>query len=393
MKRLTDLGTWRQWVLRALGWCHCGLLYLLYYGLLLWIFQGGGALPLGLWRGLLALLPLALADVGALLCRKLWQFSLLSLALCGLTWLLLSHPAAIAPLALVCLLRGKNSLSEDPVDSALDRPLLPAAALFLAPFLYSAVMGEPWLQKASLVWAAVYLLLWAGWHGFRTIDQYLSLNRDRAGVPAKRIVRTSGLALLGMLVLAGALLLPALVTEEGVFRIDPQTREVTVQAQAQTPEMPAAMERPEWLDQLGQGSSFQFPPFLNYLLWALTGGLAGAALLYGAYCLLRTFRSSFVDHRDVVQYLRGPQEKPEEAPRRKRQRPRLWDRSPNAQVRRKYRRAVLQASKEPPPVWAAPREIEEGAGLRDAQLHQLYEKARYSREGCTLQESRSLKRQ
>src|SRR5699024_8811818 len=149
-----------------------------------------------------------------------------------------------------------------------------------------------------------YLLLWAGWHGFRTIDQYLSLNRDRAGVPAKRIVRTSGLALLGMLVLAGALLLPALVTEEGVFRIDPQTREVTVQAQVQTPETPAAMERPQWLDQLGQGSSFQFPPFLNYLLWALTGGLAGAALLYGAYCLLRTFRSSFVDHRDVVQYLR-----------------------------------------------------------------------------------------
>lgn len=48
MKRLTDLGTWRKWVLRALGWCHCGLLYLLYYGLLLWIFQGGGALPLGL---------------------------------------------------------------------------------------------------------------------------------------------------------------------------------------------------------------------------------------------------------------------------------------------------------------------------------------------------------
>ena len=51
----------------GLGWCHCGLLYLLYYGLLLWIFQGGGALPLGLWRGLLALLPLALADVGAAL--------------------------------------------------------------------------------------------------------------------------------------------------------------------------------------------------------------------------------------------------------------------------------------------------------------------------------------
>ena len=254
MKRLTDLGTWRQWVLRALGWCHCGLLYLLYYGLLLWIFQGGGALPLGLWRGLLALLPLALADVGALLCRKLWQFSLLSLALCGLTWLLLGHPAAIAPLALVCLLRGKNNLSEDPVDSALDRPLLPAAALFLAPFLYSAVMGEPWLQKASLVWAAVYLLLWAGWHGFRTIDQYLSLNRDRAGVPAKRIVRTSGLALLGMLVLAGALLLPALVTEEGVFRI-PRPGRSRCRLRSKPPKRPPPWSGPSGWTSWGRGAA------------------------------------------------------------------------------------------------------------------------------------------
>ena len=31
-------------------------------------------------------------------------------------------------------------------------------------------------------------------------------------------------------------------------------------------------------------------------------------------------------------------------------------------------------------------------GLEDSQLHRLYEKARYSQEGCTSQESRSLKR-
>lgn len=82
----------------------------------------------------------------------------------------------------------------------------------------------------------------------------------------------------------------------------------------------------------------------------------------------------------------------EEAPSQRRARPALWDRSPNAQVRRKYRRTVLRLSKEAPPSWAAPQEIEERAGLGDSRLHQLYERARYSREGVTSQESRSLKR-
>ena len=72
--------------------------------------------------------------------------------------------------------------------------------------------------------------------------------------------------------------------------------------------------------------------------------------------------------------------------------PAVWDRSPNAQVRRKYRRAVLRSAKEAPPQWASPQEIETRAGLEDSQLHRLYEKARYSQEGCTSQESRSLKR-
>ena len=52
----------------------------------------------------------------------------------------------------------------------------------------------------------------------------------------------------------------------------------------------------------------------------------------------------------------------EEAPSQRRARPALWDRSPNAQVRRKYRRTVLRLSKEAPPSWAAPQEIEERAG-------------------------------
>ena len=52
----------------------------------------------------------------------------------------------------------------------------------------------------------------------------------------------------------------------------------------------------------------------------------------------------------------------------------------------------MRSAKEAPPQWASPQEIETRAGLEDSQLHRLYEKARYSQEGCTSQESRSLKR-
>ena len=41
--------------------------------------------------------------------------------------------------------------------------------------------------------------------------------------------------------------------------------------------------------------------------------------------------------------------------------------------------------------WAAPEEIERLAGLENQQLHELYEKARYSPDGCTAQENRALK--
>ena len=102
--------------------------------------------------------------------------------------------------------------------------------------------------------------------------------------------------------------------------------------------------------------------------------------------LVRQFRSSFRDQGDLVQFL-APAEKGAALPRKKRRSPPVWDRSPSGRVRRRYRQRVLRAKKEPPEPWRAPAEIEATAGLRDPQLHTLYEKARYSREGVTPDES------
>ena len=71
------------------------------------------------------------------------------------------------------------------------------------------------------------MLLCAAYRGIQRLDHYLDLNRGMAGLPARRIARTTGLALAGMLVLAAGLLLPALTLEDSYLRIDPSPPERT----------------------------------------------------------------------------------------------------------------------------------------------------------------------
>ena len=399
MKRMHWFGGWRRLLLQALGWVHCAMLYGLFYGMVFQILQGDGVLPGRLWWGLLSVIPIAAADIGARLCASrpgggLLQYLPWSLLCCLIAWPLLGHPAAMIPVAAVCFFRGKNSLSEEPVDSLMDRPTPVLAAAALIPFVYSAICGSPALQRLSLIWAALYLLLWGGYQGFRVINRYLELNRGMSGLPVKRILRTSGLALLGMLAVAGGLLLPALAAEDGYLRIDPNPPQGQSQVRVEAPQpvMPS-MDMTALRESLDDGKDHTMPLFVRYLLWAVVVVTCGSAALYLLYMAVRYFRGTFVDHRDVVQFLnRAVDQKEEELPARLRKRPALWDRSPTAQVRRKYRRAVLRQAKEQPPHWAAPREIEEEVGLSDGLLHDLYEKARYSRDGCTAQENHSLKR-
>ncbi|CCX37757.1 putative uncharacterized protein [Clostridium sp. CAG:1013] len=390
MKLIRRLGGWRELLLRAMGWLHCALLVALYYGTILRVILGEESLSWSVWRGLLIAIPFAAVDFAGEFSRKMWQFLLVGLVSCGLAWLLLGYPLAAVPVVVVCFFRGRNRIAEDPVESALDAPHLPLVLAVLLPFVYSAMSGGARLQKVCFLWATAYLLLWGARTGLARIQRYLSLNQKMAGVPVKRIVRTTGLAVLAMVVFAGALLLPALLMEDGYFHIEEQKRQTQAVVEMEETQV-GNYDIPQWMKDMGENSSFKIPPFFTYFLIAVGVALAAFALLYGVYLILRNFRGSFVDHRDVVQYLRGEEDQAETVQKEKRKRPAFWDRSPNAQVRRKYRRTVLRLAQEQPPQWAAPQEIEDQVGLQDQRLHALYEKARYSMEGCTIQESRELK--
>ena len=67
--------------------------------------------------------------------------------------------------------------------------------------------------------------------------------------------------------------------------------------------------------------------------------------------------------------------------------------APNRVIRRRYRKAIRRSLKGAPKGWGTPTEIEHEAALDQDEamqnLHGYYEKARYSKDGCTQEDVRS----
>lgn len=107
-------------------------------------------------------------------------------------------------------------------------------------------------------------------------------------------------------------------------------------------------------------------------------------LLYSLYCYLKRDRK---DEGDVVEFIK--KEDKEVVSLKKRQfkvKGSRQEQSPNAIVRKMYKKKIKSGIKERIPEWASPYELETLAEWQEkgseSMLHKLYEKARYSKNGC-----------
>lgn len=107
-------------------------------------------------------------------------------------------------------------------------------------------------------------------------------------------------------------------------------------------------------------------------------------LLYSLYCYLKRDRK---DEGDVVEFIK--KEDKEVVSLKKSQfkvRGSRQEQSPNAIVRKMYKKKIKSGIKESIPEWASPYELETLAKWQEkgseSMLHKLYEKARYSKNGC-----------
>lgn len=392
----------RRAALLAMGWLHCGLLagmlFAAFFDMLCTLAELDLMSPEeAFFRGTLMAVPTGLCWLAIKRLRALWQFFLAALGLCALAWLLTGHIGGTLVMALMCIIRVRSRLAEEeegPINSLFDHPVYFGLCMFAVAFLISAGAGDgsPRLQWLSILGAVLYLLVCLGYNGLDRLDSYLLLNKGMYGLPAKRIQHIAGSALLVSVMLTAVILLPMAVGNSGFVKIRmPElaagTAEPEVDLSDSSAAGPATMDLSGLID---EESQWQLPPIVGQIAFALVGVALVVVIIYGIIQLFRDFRRSFTDSRDVVQYIgRDELERAEETVESLR-RPRIWDRSVNATIRRRYRKALLRAG-DPPERWMSPAEAETAAGVDIPALHRLYEKARYGPVECTQDELKELR--
>lgn len=389
----------RVLLLRLLARLHCGLISaslcataFAALSLVGWA-QADELVPFYL-RGILFGVPVALSYYAAEKLPKLWQFLLSSLAISAISGLLLGHIGGAVMGAILCLFRFRNRISEEKTRSAFDAPSYVCLLVFLASFSVSAVYELSTLQKLSVLSAVLYLLLIVTYRALERIDGYLNLNKSMKELPVRRIQRIAGAAVAAFLVVAAVFLVPSALSTPGNVVFD-------------LPDVPGKPYKgPDEVEHISGGMTvnmeallgdeaaeplFKIPSFVIYLIYALIMTAVAAMIIYGVYQLFKNFRFTYTDNRDVIESISKDMDEATAVPARRREKLSILDRTPNAVIRRKYRKAVTKAAAEPPKRWMTPAEIEKESGISEQKLHELYEKARYGNSPCTAEDVRALK--
>ena len=129
---------------------------------------------------------------------------------------------------------------------------------------------------------------------------------------------------------------------------------------------------------------------LDVLSWAFVIGLT----LFVIYKILKKFYQLYlefdmnsVENGDEIEKIYTVQTKDEKRKLKKQKEENLrWDRSPNAKIRKHYKKRVLKDVKELPAVYMTPEEIECGVNMpvdKKQIFHTLYEQARYANVECS----------
>lgn len=382
----------RKYLLPVLQWLHTGMVigcvYLFFYT----IFHheaDAGAVCLFL---LPFLLPVACIALLAGWIKRLWKLVLLYLLLCALCWLWSPVYGLCAVFVCLSALWGFYTKRQ----SWTGQPQFLYAACFLLTYMQSVTFNNSSIQAFSCYGACFYLLLVFMHTNLDNMARFIQRSLSVSNLPTRRIGRINGVILA---VFLGFILL-LFLTAAGIGAPD-----ISLHPQALLRRLIL------WLSEFGRGSYRMKQPSQSGIDMSQYAGadtprpswLTGAydVVLYFAlaagvvlilYCLYRVLRGiRWGARREEQNQQKGERftEEREWLVREKTARPRLLpDFSPNAAVRRRYKQSVLHHAKKPPAGWEAPREIEEKAGLDNAELHLLYEKTRYGYGGCTRKEAR-----
>lgn len=257
------------------------------------------------------------------------------------------------------------------------------------------------LEKYAVLGAGCYCLLCMHKTNIDAILQFIDLNEKLERFPEKRLLKSNLLMMGFQTVIVGCGMGIAFSTGvDGLFAklantfrrfmtwllsllgADVQSAESEVSGGVAI--MPAVeiQERSAFMEMLLK--------FFDILSWLIVIGLT----LFVIYKIMKKFYQFYlefdmnsVENGDQIEKIDTVQTKEEKRRLKKQKSERLrWDRSPNAKIRKHYKKRVLRDLKEIPAEYMTPEEIENDVMMSEREkiiFHMLYEQARYGKEECT----------
>ena len=251
-------------------------------------------------------------------------------------------------------------------------------------------MGDWFIQLMALILAFIYIALVFAFSGFKKIEDYIKLNNTMAEFPERRIGKSMATIFgFGTLIFLSVSLICVMSSYE-FFGITIPQIEVSEEEKANLYESTVNPE--SYYNNLAE----QFGEAVDNPVMAAvdqTATIISVILMIGLFifCIVELFlifsKTVKKEKADIIESIVEPEE--EEAPVEKKEKISFFDMSPNAVVRRKYKKTIK--SKFTPDDWMTPAEMEERGKFKIDLLHNLYEKARYSEHGCTQEDKEAVK--
>ena len=345
-------------------------------------------------------------SIAAKKCRKSWQYLLSSALILCITYYvgeggfekILTMLLITAAVLSYFTARSKN------IACWLEEPSYPFLGVFLGMYLLQLRFPSELVEKYAVIGVGIYYLLCIWQTNISQMQKILSADAKLERFPAKRL-RQSNFLMLGIqtvIVTIGMCIAPFAGIDGVIYKLGDllrnaiawllrgleseevvsTTKEAARQAGLEAVE---AAETPWFIELLSE--------LFGILSWLIVIGFTAYVIyriLKFLYQLYLDFDMRSAENGDQIEQIYVAETDEAKRMRKQKRENLFWDRSPNARIRKYYKRRVLKDSQEAPKSYMTPEEIEKGVVMGEEEkrnFHVYYEKARYGKEGCTKEEA------
>lgn len=362
-------------------------------------------------QSLWILLILVTEYIAVRLANHFWQFLLAGAATLTIVWFLADAGFGrifLMILGVIVILSYFKARAENDI-CWLEKPAYPWLVLFFMMFCLGRYFNSSFIEKYASAETGIYFLICNIHTNLTQMDVFVKRHETLERLPVRRLGKINGRMMwIQTIVLTITMfLVPYAGLDKIIQMIGSLGRRLLVWLISLLPSgtseqmMTDAVQEAE---DMGMGTAEAAPAWLefiykilNVLSWVLVIALilwVLRAVVLKLCEMYRNFNSHMDDNGDTIERLIAPPaaEKKKRLDRTKRENL-FWDRSPEGRIRKYYKKWVLYDLGQSPEPFQTPEEM---VGLMDMDENQkkefcyYYEKARYSREGCSREDMKNM---